>query len=43
MAKYYATEIFSLEIEPQVGYLLSTKRESTDIKHFKTEVNLLRF
>ncbi|WP_237274668.1 porin family protein [Tenacibaculum ovolyticum] len=32
IAKYYATERFSLEVGPQIGYLLSAEKESTDIK-----------
>ena len=37
LGKYYLTERFSLEAGPQVGFLLSAKQESTDIKDaFKT-------
>jgi hypothetical protein len=37
LGKYYVTEHFSLEAGPQVGFLLSAKQESTDVKDaFKT-------
>ncbi|WP_111706244.1 porin family protein [Lutibacter citreus] len=32
MAKYYLTKGFSVEAGPQIGYLLSAKNESVDIK-----------
>ncbi|MBV7267923.1 porin family protein [Winogradskyella luteola] len=37
LGKYYLTERFSVEAGPQVGFLLSAKQESTDVKDaFKT-------
>jgi hypothetical protein len=32
MAKYYATEKFSLEVGPQIGFLLSAENENINIK-----------
>lgn len=37
MGKYYLTKGFSLEIGPQIGFLLSAKNDDTDVKDsFKT-------
>jgi hypothetical protein len=39
MAKYYLTESLSLEAGPQLGFLISAKDESEDIKEFLNEVD----
>ncbi len=44
MAKFYATEQFSLEFGPQVGFLMSAKIDGEDVKDaFKSNDFALNF
>ena len=40
MGKYYLTKGFSVEAGPQIGFLLSAKRESLDVKDFYNTVDI---
>ena len=39
MFKYYATEGFSIQAGPQIGFLLSAKVDDTNVKDFMTNVD----